>query len=261
MAKTNKATTCVDRYAATHLDISRLDRLPALARTGNAKMINGHVLGTREAIMRFDTVEGVDAFDTRAGKGVRNRAANVGKDIVGSAPFRYFLIVANRCCAVSPALYIGNVVNGDATTFRIVACFLGVRQKYAGCAVGNLSAILFPHPTLYDRIGLVILGEAVLGEHPLARLRIRIAFGVREVNPGDPGEVFLLQPKPFVVLDREFAEHVRPRKFNVSAFVTAPHSGCADEFRRLLARDVTHLLNADDGRQTVSPGLDICGSR
>jgi hypothetical protein len=54
---------------------------------------------------------------------------------------------------------------------------------------------------------------------------------------------------------------MRPWKFNISAFVTAPHSRRTDEFGCLLAWNVSHLFDADNGRQTVSPGLNVRRSR
>ena len=104
---------------------------------------------------------------------------------------------------------------------------------------------------------LVVGGEARRRERPAARLRVRVAPRVREIDLGDPRQVRLSQPVTALVLVAELAEDVRPREPHVAAFVPGPHCRAADQLRGLLARDVAHLLDADHGREPVAAGLEV----
>ena len=54
----------VDGDAAADLELSRLDRPPALAGRGDAEVVDGHVLGGGEAVVGLHQVHAVDARDT-----------------------------------------------------------------------------------------------------------------------------------------------------------------------------------------------------
>ena len=139
----------------------------------------------------------------------------------------------------------------------VLRCPRAVGQEDDRRAVGDLAAILLADASLDDRICLVVGRKAAPAERPAARLRIRITPCVCEIDLGDPGQVRIVEPEAAFVFVTELAEDVRPREPHVAAFVPGPHCRSADVLRRLLARDVAHLLDADYRREPVAPGFEV----
>src|SRR5579864_5456206 len=61
MSDADKPAAGIHRYLATHLDRAFLNRLPRLARLGDAEVVDRHVLGGRKAIVGLDTRDLRDA--------------------------------------------------------------------------------------------------------------------------------------------------------------------------------------------------------
>ena len=68
MAAADEPARRIDRQLAVERDDALLDRLPRLARRGQAEVIDGHVLGGREAVVGLDAVERPAVGDAGAAK-------------------------------------------------------------------------------------------------------------------------------------------------------------------------------------------------
>ena len=64
MSKTDQATAWVDRNTTADFDIAVFDGLPALSGRRDTKVIDRHVFGAREAVVRLDAAQLFDTADT-----------------------------------------------------------------------------------------------------------------------------------------------------------------------------------------------------
>jgi hypothetical protein len=79
---------------------------------------------------------------------------------------------------------------------------------------------------------------------------------VGEVNRGDAAQVLVAQAVAFGVEVGHLAEQADPREAGVLGLAAHPRRR-AQVFRRLLARYVAHLLDADDTGQVVAARLQV----
>src|SRR5712692_4079854 len=88
---------------------------------------------------------------------------------------------------------------------------IALRCQEHGCsAIGDLATVLFAEASFDDGVILVVLGEALIFEGPVAGLGIRVAFGIAEVELGDACEMLVLEAIALCVNIRQAAEHVGP---------------------------------------------------
>src|SRR5207302_8267472 len=71
----------VDGKSSAEGDGAVFDRLPRFAGGRQAEVVDGHVLGGREAVVRLDALELPAVGETRAAEGVGDGAPRVGQDI------------------------------------------------------------------------------------------------------------------------------------------------------------------------------------
>ena len=104
MAEADQAAAGIDRKAPVRGDPPGFDRLPALAGFGQAAVVDGHVLGHREAVVRFQPVDIADALHAGTAQGVVESVAHVGKQQwLPGAEFQ-FPLQQQRRGPVAPAL-------------------------------------------------------------------------------------------------------------------------------------------------------------
>ena len=198
---------------------------------GDAEVIDRHVLGAREAVVRFDSVELLHACDARAPERIGDCAAHV-REHVGLARARaHFRRVGDRRRAMSPTFDVGKHFEIDAEPLGVLAGARLAREEHDGCAVGDLAAVLLADAAFDRRVGGLVLREAALVECPAARLRVAIAAAVREVDLRDTRQMLLLQAEAAVVFVGDVAEHARPRIARflilVAAHIAGPPMYCA----------------------------------
>jgi hypothetical protein len=111
-------------------------------------------------------------------------------------------------------------------------------------------------PALDARVGLVVVGEAGVGEAPAAGLGVGVELGVAHVDLGDGVHVAVVDAVAAVVLLGEPVEHVRPHEPRVPALVPDPR-GRAEVLRPQLAADRALDLRPDHQRDVVAAGLDL----
>ena len=122
----------VDRTAPAHSDAAVLDRFPAFPRCGQAKVVDRHVLGNGEAIVRFDRVDLRDTVHPCALARIANRAADLREDI-GFVPAPCDLGgIRYRRGAMPPARNAWEAVQRDAPLARIVGSAFGrFRRRFS----------------------------------------------------------------------------------------------------------------------------------
>ena len=135
------------------------------------------------------------------------------------------------------------------------AAFSEARNSDAAPSVTcEQSEILMRPPMI--AVELVVRARVVLGHVPVARLRQRVALGVRVVDRGDVRQVLVLEAEALVVLVAEPAEELRETGTRCPSPRARTRRRCRGSRRRLRI-DGLHLLDADDHRQVVAPGLDL----
>lgn len=129
-------------------------------------------------------------------------------------------------------------------------------QDHGGRPVRHLTAIGLAHPALDDRIGLIVGGEAGVGEGVVARLGVRVALGVVEIDLGDAAQVRLIDAVALVVLVGQVGEGARPDIGGVAELMAGPGRR-AQIFGARLAGDIAHQFDAQHQGRAVMAGLNV----
>src|SRR5262249_19881489 len=79
MPAADQAARRIDWNAAIGIDVAVLDCSPVFAGRRDSEMIDGHVLGRREAVVRFDAVQVLDAANAGTSPSVHDRLADMRK--------------------------------------------------------------------------------------------------------------------------------------------------------------------------------------
>src|SRR5690606_28097682 len=85
---------------------------------------------------------------------------------------------------------------------------------------------------------------------------LRVLLRVAVVDGGDVGEVLVLEAEALVVLVAELAEQLRERELDPLGLELVPGRG-AEVVAADGRRDRLHLLDTNDERAVVAPGLDL----
>ena len=158
---------------------------------------------------------------------------------------------------MSPALDTRQRVKRDSQSFGVrVRAFFG-GEKYDRRSIGDLAAVLLASAAFDDGIGDVVLAEAVLLERPPACLCIGIAPRVGEIDLRDARQIFLFQAVATIVFVGDIAEDAHPRIARILILVAMPHRWTANQPRRLLARNIAHLFEAENSRKPIASCFDV----
>src|SRR5579872_10513 len=256
MSCADEAAARIDRQLAAHLDDAFLDRLPRFARLGYAEVIDCHVLGSREAIVRLDGVDLLDTGNTRALERIDNRLTRVRQDVLVLAALGHFHIELEWRRMMTPSEDAWNVGELLAVTLRPFGGeFLG-REENRRRAVGDLRAVAHLNASADDLVELRFGLRVTLAHEPVAGLRERISLGIRVVGCGNLREILVLQPVTFVVLVAEASEQLRERKLDALGFLLVPRRG-AEEVAAGRRIDGLHLFHADHAREVVAARFDL----
>src|ERR1039458_9148599 len=190
MARAYQSAARIDRQLAAELDHAFLDRLPRFARLGDSKMIDRHVLGGGEAVVRLDSRELGDGRDAGALEGVENCLACMRQD-VGVVPALGDLGVEfERRRVMAPSEDARNVGERLAVAFGPRARKFFRREKKRDRAVGDLRAIADFDAAADDLVKFAFVLRVTLAHEPVAGLRVRIALRVGIIYRRNVREVF-----------------------------------------------------------------------
>ncbi len=102
MSKTNQTAARIDGDTTADLDIAVFDGLPALSWRRDPEVINCHVFGAGEAVVRFDATQLFDTRDTRASIGVGDGGAHERKHEWLSLAHRDFRLICDGRRSMAP---------------------------------------------------------------------------------------------------------------------------------------------------------------
>ena len=220
-------------------------------------MVDGQVLGGGEAVVGLDGVEVPGVGDAGPPEGVDHGLAHERGDVgvvlavgqlVGRAPCGPCGGPSPRGGRCRPATGHGSVGprRGEALP----------GQDDARRAVGDLRAVLaLDAPG--DRPGSwPSPGRSRRPRSTSAGLGVRVALGVGEVDPGDLGQVLVVEAVAALVLVAELAEQGRPRVLDALGLAGHPR-GRAEVLLDGERIRGAHQLDAEDQRAVVAPGLDV----
>src|SRR5215469_1319424 len=225
MTRADKAAAWIDRQLAAKLDHAFLDRLPRLARLGDAEVIDRHVLGGREAIVRLDSRQLGHRAEAGAFERVDDRLARVRQHVGVVAALQHLGVEFERRGVMAPTEDARNVAELLAVALGPRARELFRGEENGDRAVGDLRAIAHLDAAADDRVKLALALRVALAHEPVASLRVRIALGVGVVDRGDVREVLVLQAVTLVVLVAEAAEQFWEWELDSLGLALVPRRG------------------------------------
>src|ERR1035437_6350687 len=222
VADPDEAAARVDRKRPATGGDAAVDRVPAAPGLGQPEVVDGHVLRDREAVMGLDAVQGEDILDPGPGKGVGDRAANMREDVVSMGAGIELVLQAQEGAAVTPAR---DPRDRSPKKSAPVLTHPSVGDQHdTGPTIGDLAAVITPHPPDHRRVRLVVGGEALRRGRPPAGRRPGCGLGVGDVRSGDAVQMLITQAITPVVLLGDLREGIRPDKVLPPSLVPDPRS-------------------------------------
>ena len=180
----------------------------------------------------------------------------MGKDIGGIGAALELVFEPQSGIAVAPAGDMWQPRQRAAAALGVGPGEAGRGQHHGAGTIRDLATILAPGAGLYDRVSLVIIGEAQGIEGPLAGLGQRVALGMAVVQLGDAVEVLAVQPVAPLVLLGQQAKGGWPHEGAVNVFMALPGGGVL-VLRCDIARQVFELLNPQHQHAVIAARLDL----
>ena len=256
MARADQPAAGVDRVAPIGRNPALLHGLPALARLGDAEVVNGHVFRGREAVVRLNAVNPVHIGNARAAHGALDGAAHMGQHIALPPALGDFVGEAQPRGVVPPALDARQLRELEPCAAGELFGVIARGQKHAGRAVGHLRAVRDANAPAHHRV-VIAAALGVLRIHiPVAGLRVGIALRVFVIDAADLGQVRIVKSIALIVFIAEPAEELGEGKLDALRLVGEPRRR-AQKLAPLRRRNRLHLLNAHHRLQAVAPGLNL----
>ena len=219
-------------------------------------MVDGHVLGNREAVVGLQAVQLENIAEAGAAHGLGQGGRRVGEEQGLPLGKGELVLQEQGGRAVPPAFDARDIRKLQAQRARVLARQRLAGQDHAGGAVGDLAAVELAQPALDNRIQRIVFTEAALGEAPFARLRLGVAPRVVEVDLGDARQMLVREAVAFLVLGADPIEQERPGKIAVRRFPALPGGGAQVPGAGSTV-GAAHKLQADNTGRVVVSGFDV----